>query len=72
MHIIQTIYKSEKNKNMLERLHVAGSKKFIEFLSRNNFLSIYSNYDLIKNISYLSMDANQSNLEKGIFINKSN
>jgi len=63
---------------MLERLHVAGSKKFIEFLSRNNFLSIYSNYDLIKNISYLSIDANQANqanqanLEKGIFINKFN
>jgi hypothetical protein len=32
LHLIQTIFKSEKKSSPLERLHVAGSKKFIEFI----------------------------------------
>jgi hypothetical protein len=41
LHIIQTIFKSEHSKDILERLHIAGSKHFIEYLSKNNFLPIY-------------------------------
>jgi hypothetical protein len=41
LHLIQTIFKSESKKMLLERLHVAGSKGFIEYLSKHNYLILY-------------------------------
>ena len=41
LNIIQTIFKSEDKKNILERLHVAGSKKFVECLHKTNMIEIY-------------------------------
>jgi len=51
---------------MLERMHVAGSKQFMKYLTRNNYLSLYSNSDLIKKISFISGEINLNQLEKGI------
>lgn len=62
MHIIQTIYKSEKEKNFLERLHVAGSKKFMEYMIRNGFNKIYN-----KSSSFVLFEENLSS-----FVNAAN
>jgi hypothetical protein len=53
LHIIQTIFKSERSKEILERLHIAGCKNFIEYLNKNNFLPIYlfTNLESQENIS---------------------
>jgi hypothetical protein len=42
LNIIQTIYKTEKLNGLLERLNIAGSKGFIEYLTKNNYISIYN------------------------------
>jgi hypothetical protein len=41
LHIIQTIFKSEHCRDVLERLHIAGSKHYIEYLARCNYLPVY-------------------------------
>lgn len=44
--LIESIYKSEKDKNQIERLHLANSKKYIEFITQKN-LSFLFNLDKI-------------------------
>lgn len=44
LHLIQTIFKSETKKHLIERLHVAGSKKFIDFLHQSKLFPVYEYY----------------------------
>lgn len=36
MHLVQTIFKSEKEKTKIERLHIPNSKKYIMFLQKKD------------------------------------
>lgn len=40
LHLIQTIFKSESRKSLLERLHVVGSKKYLESLNKFRELNL--------------------------------
>jgi hypothetical protein len=60
LHLVQTIFKSEDKNNLIERFHIAGSKKFAEFLQNKNLLMLYEeNKEKIKNI-----------LQEEIFVSK--
>ncbi len=41
LQLIQTIFKSEKDKSRLERLHIANSKKYIDYLTKYKLLFMY-------------------------------
>lgn len=42
LQLIQTIFKSEKDKNRIERLHLANSKKYLEYINQRNGLFIFN------------------------------
>lgn len=45
--MIQTIFKSEKDKTELVSFHIGNNEKFIESLKKNNMLIIYNESSLI-------------------------
>lgn len=40
--LIESIYKSETDKNILERLHIANSKKFVDFINKKKLNFIFN------------------------------
>jgi len=39
--LIQSIFKSEKDNNILENFHISSSGEYIEYLRNNNFLFLF-------------------------------
>ena len=50
MHLVQTIFKSEKEKFKIERLHIPNSKSFLNFLQKKDVSNLLYNQsvDLIQ------------------------
>jgi len=40
--LLQSIFKSEFDKNVIERFHIASSSEFVDFLSKTDSLFIYN------------------------------
>ena len=43
LHIIQTVFKSESNKDQLDNLYLSGSQEYINYLSQENIQKCYFN-----------------------------
>ena len=59
LHIIQTIFKSSKDKKCLESLYLSGSQDYISFLTKNNLNKHYFE----KNASEGEIDLNDDNIK---------
>jgi hypothetical protein len=49
LQLIQTIFKSEKEKDKIERLHVPSSKRYVDFVNKFNLNFLYWNNQLSEN-----------------------
>lgn len=46
--LIQAIFKSEKEKTKIERLHIPNSKRYLDYIQSRNLAFMYSKSDLVR------------------------